>query len=217
MGCDIHAYIEYYSKRDLITQNNSTFVRAFSGELEFGRNYTLFGLMAGVRSYLKPLFSPRGLPKNPGLSFVCQGELYYFVYDDPAEKESRFYHRNRISRIEAEHLINSGRTEYINSEKTKIICPDIHSATYFTLPELLSIRKCYLLEIIEYHSQMGWHKITKQKKDLVNFIDNQDTVSLMKYNFSEFDDGILYATLSTMMSLEKNDDTETRFVCWFDS
>ncbi|MCI5065264.1 hypothetical protein MRY87_06035 [bacterium] len=55
MGCDIHAWVEYRSSGESEAQ--------VFGEIWFGRNYELFGLIAGVRGY-EMLFSPRGLPEG---------------------------------------------------------------------------------------------------------------------------------------------------------
>ena len=58
MGCDIHAFIEYVYDGDTITN-------AFTDdELNFGRDYDLFSLIAGVRGMCAPLVSPRGFPDD---------------------------------------------------------------------------------------------------------------------------------------------------------
>lgn len=54
MGTDIHAKIE--------TQMSGVWWQDAS--IEIGRNYDLFGLMAGVRGTDAPLFPPRGLPED---------------------------------------------------------------------------------------------------------------------------------------------------------
>lgn len=68
MGCDIHAYIEKTYENgyiDLVSQ------------VYLGRDYDLFGLLAGVRSFETPLVKPRGLPKET--SYILQYE--YCDYD----------------------------------------------------------------------------------------------------------------------------------------
>lgn len=58
MGCDIHAFIEY-------AYDGDNFSNSFSdGELNFGRDYTLFSLIAGVRGMEKPIVLPRGFPDD---------------------------------------------------------------------------------------------------------------------------------------------------------
>ncbi len=58
MGCDIHAYIEYKFSDCGYTEVFST------GEIHFGRDYELFGLIAGVRSSSFPIFLTRGFPDS---------------------------------------------------------------------------------------------------------------------------------------------------------
>ena len=59
MGCDIHLGIEY--KTDL----NSSW-HSGASDLDVGRNYELFGYLAGVReSSIESLSDPRGWPKDP--------------------------------------------------------------------------------------------------------------------------------------------------------
>ena len=59
MGCDIHTYAEKKSK-------DGKWELIPTVELFSERNYFLFELLAGVRSYvgLKPIASPRGIPKD---------------------------------------------------------------------------------------------------------------------------------------------------------
>ncbi len=59
MGCDIHAYAEVC--------DNGRWQQ--SGEFDFGRNYSLFGFLADVRTYSKvgPIVEPRGLPDDVDL------------------------------------------------------------------------------------------------------------------------------------------------------
>ena len=58
MGCDIHTYIEYSKDGERWDS---------WGKIELGRDYILFGLMAGVRQEVLgggPPFPPRGLPDH---------------------------------------------------------------------------------------------------------------------------------------------------------
>lgn len=77
MGCDIHVYTEQFDTRDGQWYTNDNFrLNRFHGqyddEKEFqhesvyhGRNYQLFGILAGVRdSYVNPLSPPRGIPDD---------------------------------------------------------------------------------------------------------------------------------------------------------
>lgn len=61
MGCDIHFYIQ---KRDPSPALANTPEEWDDwGQIEVGRNYSLFGAMAGVRGFhMKAVAEPRGLP-----------------------------------------------------------------------------------------------------------------------------------------------------------
>jgi len=77
MGCDIHVYTEQYDTRDNTWHTNDNFrLNRFYGQYEdqkefehesvyHGRNYQLFGILAGVRdTYVYPIASPRGIPDD---------------------------------------------------------------------------------------------------------------------------------------------------------
>jgi hypothetical protein len=77
MGCDIHVYTEQYDPRDNTWYTNDNFrLNRFYGQFEnqkesehesvyHGRNYQLFGILAGVRdTYVYPIVSPRGIPDD---------------------------------------------------------------------------------------------------------------------------------------------------------
>jgi hypothetical protein len=88
MGCDIHIQVEYRTKIDGTMQwcdGNlyDTDITKFHDSHENGpkyqrvclinegRNYTLFGLLAGVRNYdIKPIASPRGFPNDASKSIA---------------------------------------------------------------------------------------------------------------------------------------------------
>lgn len=55
MGCDIHAYLEKYEKNEW---------KCIRRLYEDCRCYNLFGLLAGVRTPIIPIFPLRGIPKN---------------------------------------------------------------------------------------------------------------------------------------------------------
>jgi hypothetical protein len=65
MGCDIHAYIDY---------DHLGSISNLYGRLYLGRDYTLFGLIAGVRGQCHPVVAPRSLPSVT--SFSVRYEAY---------------------------------------------------------------------------------------------------------------------------------------------
>ena len=86
MGCDIHMQVEYRTKVDGTMQwcdGNLYEVNKFHYSYpdapkykrihlnNVRRNYTLFGLLAGVRNRdIKPITSPRGFPKDASKSIA---------------------------------------------------------------------------------------------------------------------------------------------------
>lgn len=81
MGADIHAWVE--------TKDSNHWYRV--AEVQLGRNYRLFSLLAGVRGSEGPLVEPRGLPDD-----VSSG-VFYEYYEvvvgepDPYLKQEVFY------------------------------------------------------------------------------------------------------------------------------
>lgn len=66
MGCDIHCYPEF-------RKPNNEHWSSWSGRVNPGRNYELFGFIAGVRGEGGPVVPPRGLPS---------GKLGFYAFDD---------------------------------------------------------------------------------------------------------------------------------------
>ena len=211
MGCDIHAHIEFFSKSEY-KSSGKCYVHCFSSELCFGRDYILFGLIAGVRHSVPPIIKPRGIPTAPEMSYVVSDSYYLSVVDDNA---TRVY-VNSVRSSQAQTWVSDSYSCYTDDSKMHITNPDFHSATHLTLDELLIIRKMYLLENIQFYSNISNIK----KSELVAFIKTVAPRELMKYTFTAYENVSLYATISSMLALERvseDSDTETRFVCWFDS
>jgi hypothetical protein len=215
MGCDIHAYIEMY--------NNSSdpFVDCFAENISIGRDYKLFGLLAGVRSHNTANATPKGIPTSPGLSYMCGHHYYLNVCDMHNQPNTHsnpicFHGRRCISTEDAHKVVTEGRAKYVDAQKTIITDPDWHSATYLCLAEMMQVRKQYLLDNVMYESELSG----KKRKALVDFIEAKDPRTLMQYAFPEHDSLALYASIKTMMALESGsgeNEIKTRFVCWFDS
>lgn len=104
MGCDIHSYAERKrrGKWELIPD-----LHPFQW-----RNYTTFGFLAGVRSWIDPIDDPRGLPKDVSdevreaymkgrlihtPSFLTIKELLEFDYDKPVFDGSTETYQDSLS------------------------------------------------------------------------------------------------------------------------
>jgi hypothetical protein len=102
-----------------------------------GRNYTLFGILAGVREHgLKHSYEPKGIP-NFKLAYEVEHDLYLYIRKDD-EKE----YENSCTLEDAKRW---GRT-IINNDKGepwKTVHPDWHSFSWLTIAELKQAFKWY--------------------------------------------------------------------------
>lgn len=214
MGCDIHAFVEFFSKQES-AKNDSCFVDCFADELSFGRDYVLFGFLAGVRHMCPVLVAPRGIPKDPNLSYPASSRYFLDVIDD-TESSRIIYRTNSISRNDAEEYVSKGVSRYVDADRKRIVEPGFHTPTWLTLDELIEIRKLYLIEIVQHYSDLSG----KKRKELADFIQKKDARTLMKYAFPPHENAKFYATICTMQAIERSsesDDVSSRLVCWFDS
>jgi hypothetical protein len=69
MGCDIHCYVEYQ-------KSDYPGWRDFGGRVNPGRDYSLFGRLAGVRSG-PALVEPRGIPGD--LAWAARDDWFLFI------------------------------------------------------------------------------------------------------------------------------------------
>lgn len=213
MGCDIHAYIEKYSDLDSVMDPSAAYVDCVAHNIGLGRDYTLFGLIANVRSMVSAPRSAKGIPTQPALSYEVANEYYLSISASPVPS---FVGKNVISREQAEQYIEQYGLTYANKEQTKIQYPHWHSATHLTLEEMMSVRKDYLIEVISYENELSG----KSRKQMLDFIKPKTPESLMRYSFPGSDSPVLYASIKMMQAIEQSSehgDLKTRFVCWFDS
>lgn len=217
MGCDIHAYVEFYSKKDLSLYQSYS-ASAFAGDIMFNRDYVLFGVLAGVRCMVDPAFPVRGLPTAPEVSFDIQAEYFLRVVDEAeVQHHMDYFGRQVVTKEKAEQMVKKYGVQYANTEKTLLANPDWHTPTWLTLPELMEVRKKYLLEQIQFYSDI---RSKKKIQQMVDFIENTSAEKLMSFSFTEHDSLVLNATIASMAALErtcKDNDIVSRFVCWFDS
>ena len=128
MGCDIHSHAErrvngkWEVVKDAFTLDD--FDREYYGR-EKGdspfrwRSYSMFGFLAGVRSWIDPIDDPRGFPKDASdevrevylrekyihtPSFLTAKELLKFNYDKPVFKGSEETYRDNLSILFFTHL-----------------------------------------------------------------------------------------------------------------
>ena len=149
MGCDIHLYIEYKSKKTEFDGYDSGW-QSFGGRINPGRNYAMFGLMANVRNCysdgkLPVLVEPRGMPDD--VSYTTMNDNRIYISDDEGE--------DYVSMETAKRWVKSGSSKFINNKDgnpTWVTQPDWHSHSWLTTSEFESILNKYL------ELETGWHK-----------------------------------------------------------
>lgn len=124
MGCDIHCYIEYQPR-------DSQSWKGFGGRLNPGRNYTMFGQLAGVRSEGRPAVSPRGFPSPTGYVAIMDNQLY--ISDSPTTVD----HEEYVTSERAAEWVKSGSSTYLlrDGQRYAVTHPDYHSHSWLTPDE----------------------------------------------------------------------------------
>lgn len=213
MGCDIHAHVEYYDTPG--SKDTSNLERAFcySSDVCVGRNYWLFNLLAGVRGIGSAVFSLRGVPKIPTLSYEIENKYYLSVVDVVPNSSTFRSNGNYILREDADRLVASGEAVY-HEDNYKIINPAWHTPSFLYKKELIEIRRQYLIKTIEYDAS---EYKGKKRKDALNIIKNSSEVELMRVAFPSIECVRLNATIASMIAIENSGEYQSRFVFWFDS
>jgi hypothetical protein len=150
MGCDIHLYIEYKSKKTEFDGYDSGW-QSFGKSINPGRNYAMFGLMANVRNCysdgkLPVLVEPRSMPEDAGYTATDDNRIYI------SETKSEDY----VSMETAKRWVESGSSKFINDNDgnpTWVTQPDWHSHSWLTTSEFESVLNKYL------ELETGWHKV----------------------------------------------------------
>lgn len=132
MGCDIHMYIEYADK-------DKKRWRSFGKRINPGRNYAMFGILAGVRMETEFSYEPSGLPDNLGWESRSDNELY--ICEDGSE--------GCATMESAERWVESGSSLFIKNlkgENTWVTNPDWHSHSCLTADEYKKALEFYATE-----------------------------------------------------------------------
>jgi hypothetical protein len=156
MGCDIHSYLEKYTSIngenkwvnvDYWQINPHHGIVGYENENEYehlsfyiGRNYDLFGILAGVRSSEDPIKEPRGLPEDVSdvtkreyekwnevhtPSYYTLKELKDYIYNNSDNKElieSLSYFVNPMNeRFKNEFWINDDNRHTIKENGFRVV------------------------------------------------------------------------------------------------
>lgn len=127
MGCDIHCYVEYRNPPNPATPDEQSYWGGFP-RINPGRDYQLFGYIAGVRGEGPALVELRGLPPGAG-SYHRQSDYWRIVDDTLAD------HDGFVTRKSAESWVASGCSVWEDDTHKRVSDPDIHSHTWLTPAE----------------------------------------------------------------------------------
>jgi hypothetical protein len=126
MGCDIHCYIEYHE-----TYAWCSFGSCFNP----GRNYSLFGRIAGVRDLMEePVVRPRGRLDNLGYEAAKDSRIY--VRREPGEQITP----GSTSLAAAEKWVDEGLSTF-SPDGRYVSHPDHHTHTWLTPNEFAEALK----------------------------------------------------------------------------
>lgn len=87
MGCDIHCYVEYYWPGEDHSNGKKRW-RDFGQRINPGRNYTLFGYLAGVRRDVTPVVPPRGVPRD--LAWAASDDYWLWLEGKDRARAARW-------------------------------------------------------------------------------------------------------------------------------
>lgn len=185
MGCDIHMFIHYKDK-----ESTTDWWRDFGGNINGGRDYLMFGFLAGVRHEVPGGLSAKGLPEH-SLSWIADETYYTPIYEKETESEPNHRHSDEgkweISLEHARSWERYGRKIIERDGKpVKIANPDYHSASWLTIKELSDVYRKYTSYCRKHD---GWGKVSSTYK----------------------------AVLQAMRSLEDDGKNDVELVFWFDN
>ena len=207
MGCDIHLYIEYKSKKTEFDGYVPKW-QSFGKSINPGRNYAMFGLMANVRNCysdgkLPVLVEPRGMPEDAGSTATDDNRIYI------SETESEDY----VCMETAKRWVNSGSSKFINDNDgnpTWVTQPDWHSHSWLTTSEFESVLNKYL------ELETGWHKVRVEEHNKMVKEENIQPDSWAYAPPSINDEPEYQVVLASLKRFEELG-YDARVVFWFDN
>jgi hypothetical protein len=207
MGCDIHLYIEYKSKKPRYDGRESNWA-SFGNRINPGRNYAMFGLMANVRNCysdgkLPVLVEPRGMPDD----------VYYSTADDNRMYISEDECENYVTMETAEGWVKSGSSTFINNKEGKptwVSNPDWHSHSWLTTSEFENVLNKYL------ELESGWYK---ERVDTHYKMVERLNIQPSSWMYAPLDMDIEPQYQVVLASLKRFEELgyDARIVFWFDN
>ena len=135
MGCDIHMFVNYRRKDN----SYGDYWKTFGGNIGPGRNYSMFGILAGVRSEYPDYCEPKGYP-NQQMGWQCENEYNLNVTEDGrGDNETTLerameYNKNHHCKLYRDH----------DEKVYKVRNPDYHSPSWMTIAELSKAYRMYV-------------------------------------------------------------------------
>lgn len=215
MGCDIHCYIEY-RKKNIDSKNEiDKGWTSFGGRINPGRNYGMFRLMAGVRSYDDSiLFKPKGLPDDIGYHADDDNFLYIST-----NKNCGCGDCPHVSIDSASDWVRKGISVYknnINGEPTWVSNPDWHSHSWLNLEEYRQVLEAY--KTVE---QRNWKTREKERLESIEYLKSISDVNLPPDSWvmspcEHFEEPEYHVIEAAMTKFEEMG-YDSRLVFWFDN
>jgi hypothetical protein len=137
MGCDIHVYLDVVESEPDPERGHEGWVSTFAGPISLGRDYDLFGVLAGVRGG-QAVFTPRGLPPIDELGFTTQRDYWLGITDTPTCEYCGECNHVTPNDVEA-----WGNRTTTHKGTTYCQHPDWHSPSYLYLHELEKVVEAY--------------------------------------------------------------------------
>lgn len=210
MGCDIHLYIEYRSKKVEHDGVKDSWLD-FGGRINPGRNYALFALMAGVRDYtnkIQLMVPPRGMPEDPAYTSRNDNQIYI--------SENEFSGERTVTMERAKGWVERGNSQFIfgkSGDQDKPIWvtdPDAHTHSWLTTGEFETIFNKYL------ELESGWHK---ERIDEHNKYIKENDIKNDSWTFDppSMNIGPEYQAVLASMKRFEELGYDARIVFWFDN
>jgi hypothetical protein len=207
MGCDIHLYIEYKSKKVEFDGYKDRW-HSFGKSIKPGRNYAMFALMANVRNYysdgkLPVLVEPRGIPEDVG--YIAKDDNRMYICEDEGE--------NYTTMERAKKWVESGISKFIDNQEGKptwVTQPDWHSHSWLTTSEFETVLNKYL------ELEDGWHK---RRVDEHNKMVEEHNIQPSSWAYAPpaMNDEPEYQVVLASMKRFEELGYDARIVFWFDN
>lgn len=204
MGCDIHCYVEYKRK-------DQDSWRDFGKRINPGRNYWMFGMMAGVRLEVPPVVEPRGIPND--LAYAAFDDWAIYVSDTQQEATSSDGGTYSYSKAHAEDDVAKGYCQWVargSQEKSFVTNCDWHTPSWLTADEFEQAIGGYL---VKSGFQIG--KLRLCAPETMSALAEQKTQDVQDENALRYIEEY-WAILAAMRCFELQG-LDSRLVFWFDN